>query len=133
MGDLTLQGKLDYGKVKSLFRKHIRRHDKNKEVVINLSSKNGNSPVQTARKTKFKQLHSQAKRTGNRKHTQQHVHTPHVCPVEVFHSNQWRQTTVKDGRQHPQIQGCLHTPEDGRKSLVCERQEQGREPSKVCG
>lgn len=57
----------------------------------------------------------------------------HVCPAEVFHSNQWHQTTVKDGRQHPQIQGCLHTPEDGRKSLMCGRQERGREPSKVCG
>jgi hypothetical protein len=47
--DLTLQGKLDYGKVKSLFRKHIRRQDENKEVVINLRSKNGNSPLRTAK------------------------------------------------------------------------------------
>lgn len=45
------------------FKKYIRRHNKNKEVVINLSSKNGNSLVRTEKNSGKEQLHSYAPRT----------------------------------------------------------------------
>lgn len=74
-------------KVKSLFKKYIRRHYKNKEVVINLSSRNDNSLVWTEKNTGAEQLHSYAPRTLDRKkNTRKPKHSiKKMHFIEMFH------------------------------------------------
>lgn len=76
-------------KVKSLFKKCMRRHCKNKEVVINLSSRNDNSLVWPEKNTGAEQLHSYAPRTLNRrkkKNTRKPKHSiKKMHFIEMFH------------------------------------------------
>lgn len=84
MDDLTLQGKLDGGKVKSLFKKHIKRYYKNKEVVLSLSSKKGNSLVWT-RKTPGQNNHIPMLRghTASNANTQTHHKHTHATEAKI--------------------------------------------------
>lgn len=66
---------MNYVEVKSLFKKYVRRHYKNKEVVINLSSRNGNSLVWTEKNSGTEQLHSYATRTHSDKTHKSHNHS----------------------------------------------------------
>lgn len=69
-----------------LFTKYIRRHYNNKEVVINLSSRNGNSLVWTERNSGAEQLHSCAARTHSDKmHTSQNHSIKKMHFTETLH------------------------------------------------
>lgn len=86
--DLTLQGKLDYGKVKSLFKKHIRRYYKNKEVVIKSEFQERQLPRTDEENTRAEQSHSQAERTYRIK--RQHSNTPQAYTCHRGQNPFWK-------------------------------------------
>lgn len=86
--DLTLQGKLDYGKVKSLFKKHIRRYYKNKEVVIKSEFQERQLPHTDEENTRVEQSHSHAERTHRIK--RQHSNTPQAYTCHRGQNHIWK-------------------------------------------
>lgn len=88
MDNLTLQGKLDYGKAKSLFKKHIRRYYKNKEVVTKSEFQERQLPRMDEENTPAEQSHSHAERTHSIK--RQHSNTPQAYTCHRGQNHIWK-------------------------------------------